>query len=129
MQFFKSHILLFTIVPLFILFVAASYVRFMIQLDYLVSYEGECDPYTESCFLYCEDEECSDPFYYTTIERQAKEIYDRCGLDVSECEEAQTCQSDVAVCNITYCDINDPQTECETLNNEDQPLNSNSNKS
>lgn len=99
--------------------ISVSFYRFLVIRDYIVSYEGNCDPYTESCFVYCEDNECTEPFYYSTIERQANEIYERCGENVTLCDEAYECQSDVESCSITYCDPILDQEECESLTEED----------
>lgn len=116
-MFFKKHILLIIVLPLAILFIGASYTRFVINQDYLVSYEGDCDPAaSESCFVYCEDEECTDPFYYSIIERRASVVHELCGEDVSICDEAYWCSEDESECSITFCD---PQTdgECITAEN------------
>ena len=69
MEHFKKHFLLYTLLPLVILMVSASYYRFVVTQDYTVGYEGLCDPYEEECFVYCEDDECIEPFYYSWIER------------------------------------------------------------
>jgi len=117
----KRNFFGYTILTLTILAVAASYYRFMVLQDYLVSYEGDCDPYTESCYVYCEDEECSEPFYYSIIERNAAEIYARCGADVTTCDAAYACQPDVDVCTITFCNGATDGDECETLTERDRP--------
>ncbi len=116
---FRENILIYTIVPLLILLSAASYYRFVIQKDYLVSYEGDCDPYTETCFLYCEDDECTEPFYYSIIERKASEVFALCGTDVTLCDEAYECQENVETCSVTYCDIEFDGKECEVLTEKD----------
>lgn len=118
-QHIRTHFFSYTIAILTILAVSASFYRFLVIKDYIVSYEGICDPYTESCFVYCEDEECVEPFYYSTIERQAAEIYERCGEDVTVCDEAYECQPDVSVCSITYCDPAQDGDLCESLTEAD----------
>lgn len=100
----KQHFFFITIMTLLLLLLGASYVRFIVLTDYLVTFEGECDPYTESCFEGCEDDECTEVYYYNLIERHATELYERCGSDVLECDEAFECQKDVNICNITFCD-------------------------
>jgi len=87
----------------------------MVIHDHLISYEGNCDPYTESCFMYCEDDACEDPFYYSIIERNADYIYEMCGPDVTQCEEAYTCDGDDS-CSITYCD---PEVDGELCEDSD----------
>jgi hypothetical protein len=114
---FKKHLLSFIVIPLFILLLVASYSRFIVQEDYLVSYEGDCDPYTQHCYVYCEDDECSEPFYYSIIERHAAEIHTLCGPDVLECDKAYECQNDVEICSISFCV---PETEeCDELTEAD----------
>lgn len=127
LQHIKNHFFLYLIVSLTILSVASSYIRFVVQKDYLVSYEGECEPYSQSCFVYCEDEECSEPFYYSIIEREANEIFDLCGTDVTTCDEAYSCQDNVDICSITFCDPTVNIDECELLTSEDA-LNEESNE-
>lgn len=86
-----------------LLFVCASFYRFYIQQNYLVAYEGECDPTTESCYKYCEDNECTEPFFYSVIERNASITYEMCGPDVTTCDKAYNCDND-STCTIYFCD-------------------------
>lgn len=86
---------------LLILVIASSYYRFVVLNDYLVAYEGDCDPEIESCYEYCENGEC---YYYSIIERQAAEINQLCGSDPTACDEAYECQPDVDSCTIYFCD-------------------------
>ncbi len=116
---FRRNFFWYIVGVLTLLSVAASLYRFGIARDYIVSYEGECDPYTESCFLYCEDDECSEPFYYSIIERNAAEIYAQCGEDVTTCDEAYECPLDVPSCSITFCDPVLDEDQCESLSEED----------
>lgn len=83
---------------------AASYYRFMVSYDYLVYDEVECDPYTESCFVWCEDDECLEPFYYAMMERQASDLVEFCDGDNTDCDAAYWCEPDETTCTITYCD-------------------------
>ena len=103
-SFLKVHLFSVLIVILLVLLAGGSYLRFIVQHDYLVSFAGECDPYTESCYEDCDDDECTQMYYYTIVERHAAELYELCGPNILECEEAYECQADVAVCSITYCD-------------------------
>ncbi len=118
-QLFRVHFFSYTIVVLLILAISVSFYRFMVIRDYIVSYEGNCDPYTESCFVYCEDDECTEPVYYSTIERQANEIFERCGEDVTLCNDAYECQPDVEICTITFCNPIIDNESCESLTEED----------
>lgn len=111
---FKDNILKYTLIPLCILFVGASYVRFMVVHDFVVSYEGICDESTESCFIGCEDEECTSLYYYTKIEKYAADVFSQCGEDITDCEYAFTClASDRHDCKIEYC-TPEAGEECST---------------
>lgn len=100
---FKKHPMLYVLVPLCLLAAAVSFYRFIVVGNYIVEYEGECDPATESCFVGCADEECSEVYYYTWVHKYAAEVREQCGLDVTECEAALTCQSTDQSCTVTYC--------------------------
>jgi hypothetical protein len=118
---FKKNILLYTILPLLLLAISASYFRFMVTHDYLVMYEGECDPYVSVCFEYCEDEDCIDPFYYTEVVRSASQIHANCTNDITSCDFAYTdCGSDETECKISYCDMYSETGRCETREETDR---------
>lgn len=73
--------------------------------DYMVTYEIDCDPATNSCYEYCEDEMCEEPYYYAYMEKYAATVREQCGPDVTDCESANTClPEDGDQCTITYCD-------------------------
>lgn len=118
-QYCRKHFFSYSLVVLLILAVSASYYRFVVTKDYIVSYEGDCNPYSQNCFEFCEDEECAEPFYYSVIERNAAEISQLCGNDVTECEEAFFCPDTVSYCTITYCDPTLNVDECELLTESD----------
>lgn len=100
---FKKYVLFYTLIPLTLLLVAASYYRFIVTKDYTVSYEAECDPFSSSCYIYCEDEECLEPFYYSQITRNASELFELCGDDITECEEANSCEVNNSACINNFC--------------------------
>lgn len=112
---FKKYFLVYTVIPLLILLAASSYYRFMVTHDYIVSYEGECDPVTENCFVDCEDEECTADYYYTIVERHSVEIFNICGDDITDCEEANACPANSETCSVIYCDIELDGEACETF--------------
>jgi hypothetical protein len=102
---FKKYFLLYSLIPLLILSTAASYYRFMVIHDYTVEYEGFCDPEVSSCFIGCEDEECTTEYYYTIIAKSASDLQKKCGLNIAECELAHTCLAEGdESCTVTYCD-------------------------
>ena len=117
---FRDHILSYVLVPLLLLTIGASYYRFMIAYDYLVRYEGDCDPYTSSCFQYCEDDACTEPFYFAWVTRHADTLRKLCGdNDPLSCEAAFTCSENETKCEITYCDAEIDSGACETLTEND----------
>lgn len=117
MAFIGKHFFSIIICILLLLLLCASFYRFVLLEDYLVSYEIACDPSTESCFIGCEDESCDDIYYYSIMERQAAEINALCGPNILECEAAQLCQENVEYCDIRYCDATTGDEECSDLNN------------
>jgi hypothetical protein len=99
----RSHLLLLICIPLLLLAMAATYYRFIIAQDYIVQYEGICDPVSENCFTYCEDEACAEPSYYVKVTKTAMNAYKQCGEDVSDCEIANQCQFGEKDCTVEYC--------------------------
>ncbi|MFA7422009.1 MAG: hypothetical protein WCZ90_20160 [Melioribacteraceae bacterium] len=97
---FFSLILSFaTVVVIFL-----SYDRFIVRHDYVVGYEGNCDKATESCFVGCEDDECTVEYYYTKMQKYQPDLYAECGLDITNCEYADACLSGDRECSKIYCD-------------------------
>lgn len=121
MTWFRQHFFSVTLVTLLVLIAIASYMRFMVLNDYVVAYEGDCDPYTESCFIGCEDDECTEEYYYATIQKYAPNVEAQCGPDITDCDTAYECQpEDGDHCEITYCDpATDGEEACETLTEAD----------
>lgn len=108
---FTRHLLLYVLLPVCLGAIIVSYYRFMVADDYLVEYEGACDPYTESCFVGCENEECVDPYYYTKVTKYASDVEAQCGPDFTACEETSVCLPEDRSCEITFCD---PETAGDT---------------
>jgi hypothetical protein len=98
-----GHGLLAINIALVVLAIASSYYRYMVLHDYTVAYEGDCDPETQSCFSDCADDECTELYYFSIIERQANEIENLCGSEVTTCDAAYNC-TNVESCTITFCD-------------------------
>lgn len=103
-KFLRKYFLIIVLIPMFILCVAASYARFIVEEDYLVSYRTSCDPHTESCFTECSDEACSKPEYYQIMEKYAPDLKAQCGKDITDCEEANYCYAGESQCTLTLCD-------------------------
>src|SRR3989344_6328267 len=106
---FRDNVLLCALIPLVILCVGYAYFRFMVAHDYLVAYEGTCDPTAYSCFIGCNDDACTDTYYYAKVQKYAVDLYAQCGQDITNCAAANVClpQNDQK-CSITYCD---PKTD------------------
>lgn len=102
---FNGAAFAWTIVPLLILIAVISYMRFMVFADYHVTYESECNPNAESCYIGCEDENCNSKYYYSLVEKYAPNLFDQCGADITDCSDAYVClPEDKDRCSITYCD-------------------------
>ncbi|MFZ2187898.1 MAG: hypothetical protein WAV46_04735 [Candidatus Moraniibacteriota bacterium] len=115
--------------------VAATYYKIMIQRDYIIQAEVDCDPYTETCFVYvcnpeageeCTGDPAEDTSYYKLIQRNAKNI-PSCDPSAEGCD-ALICPLGEAECALTLCDAttakdgevcNDPAAYAE-----DNPLES-----
>ena len=116
---FRNNFLFYTLALLFILMVSASYFRFVVMKDYVVAYEGMCDPAENDCFVGCEDAECTEEYYYTKVQKYAPDIFAQCGDDITECEAANVClPEEDTQCSVTYCDPELDGDECETLTEE-----------
>lgn len=119
MEHFKKYFMVYTVLPLLMMAIVSSYYRFIVSYDYEVVFEGYCDPYTESCFEFCEDEECTEPFHYTWFARNAADLRSSCGdLSILDCEFAEDCSEGEMGCYATYCDPN-VDFDCEFLTEDD----------
>lgn len=99
----SKHILVAILVPLIAISAAASYYRFIVAGNYIVEYEGTCDPATESCFEGCEDDACEITYPYKFMQKYAADLRNTCGPDITDCEEASICLTSDRDCVITYC--------------------------
>ncbi len=116
---FSRNFLSYILIPLFILLVASSYLRFVVLNDYVVGYESDCDPITNVCFVGCENEECTKEYYYKKMHKYAPNLYNQCGEDITECEKADVClQKDDVGCSVMYCDPKVDGNECENISRE-----------
>ena len=111
----KDNFLLLTLVPILVLFVGASFIRFMVLKDYLVAYEGFCNPEEKSCFVGCDNDECTENYYYSLVQKYGPNLYEQCGSDITDCAAAQMClETNDEQCQITYCDAN-MNDNCDTI--------------
>ncbi len=111
----RNNFFSYTLSLLVILLVIISYYRFMIKHDYVVSYNGECDPVTEKCFINCEDDTCSKIDNYSKMQKYEPDLYRECGADITDCKAASECFSADHNCSVTYCDKNTEGDNCSTL--------------
>ncbi len=116
---FKKYILLYTLIPLLIITVAASYYRFIVLHDYVVAYEIECDPVLQSCFVGCEDDECSAKYHYAIMQRHASDLIELCGVNIVGCDEASICQAGESECAILFCDDQTLGHGCDDVGDEE----------
>ncbi len=115
----KKYFFIYILIILASLSVGASFYRFVILNDYIVEYEGECDPRFNSCFIGCSDESCTNTYYYSKIKREATELLSKCGNNILECESAESCQEDSgSSCITNYCEPSETETECSDLQRE-----------
>jgi hypothetical protein len=115
LNFFKEHLFLI-LIPIVIIVGIISYNRLIINQDYIVAYEGVCDPNISNCFIGCEDDSCSIEYYYSKVQKYAPDLYLECGKDITECENANICLPTDRNCNIIYCDSNIEGDACSILN-------------
>ena len=127
---FRNHIFFYLLVQLVAVTSIASYYRFIINHDYIIAYEGVCDPTTEKCFIGCEDDECIDEYYYSKAMKYAPDLYRECGDDITDCEAAKMClPDDDPRCSVTYCDAEIDGDTCTTPTEESNAQNDNKNES
>ncbi len=121
----RNHILLYILLPLVLFAGGASLYRFMVAGDYVVAYEGTCDPDTYSCFIGYDDT-IQENYYYTKVKKHAADLFSVCGSDYSKCEEANVCLTTDSGCSITYCssDIVSDGESCRTPNTTTEEVNS-----
>ncbi len=110
-SFLYDHVLSFVIIPLVIIVCFISYYRFMVRNDYVVGYEGKCNPAIEKCFVGCEDDACTKNNYYSKVQKYAPDLYKECGKDITDCENASKCLPGDRNCSIIHCD---PTVEGDT---------------
>lgn len=127
--YFRNHFFFFILILGTAFVVVFSYYRFMIKHDYLVGYQGSCDPSTGKCFMSCEDDACTKVDYYTEMRKYEPDLYKECGEDITNCDTANVCIPTDHKCSITYCNksTSDQDNPCQTpLNKETNPDNNSS---
>lgn len=118
-QNFQNHFFLYILVTLIFIVGIFSYHRFMIRQDYVVGYEGVCDPAANpnECFSGCDDDACTEEYYYSKIVKYAPDLYKECGVDITDCEAANSCLPDNRYCSVQYCNPEDNSDTCAAETN------------
>ena len=115
----ESRMMFLFFVMVLILSVGLSFFRFFVLRDYPIQSQIECDPYTESCFIYhCDSavEECTgdsvaDTSYYKLLDRNAHNI-PLCNPVEESCTPL-ICPDWEEGCVVTFCDATTDETvEC-----------------
>lgn len=109
-----------------IIVVFLSYDRFIVRHDYIVGYEGLCDPLVEKCFVGVDDTNESE-YYYTKMQKYEPDLFAQCGKDITDCSAANVCFPDDRDCSITYCDekTKNNDEECASGSEKSDTTNSN----
>lgn len=104
----KWHTVIFwsILLLLFAASLGASYVRFFISGDYLVTYSTQCDPNVASCFVDCQDDSCETQNFYMYVERPANDLTEMCkDDDFTLCLSQLNCGiAPGRECTETFCD-------------------------
>lgn len=113
---FREHAMFFVLVPLIVFVGILSFYRFMVKHDYVVGYQGACDPATGKCFMSCNDDSCTTESYYSEMQKYEPDLFKECGKDITNCEAASVCFSSDRKCSKTYCDkeTSDNNNVCQT---------------
>lgn len=115
---FRDHIASFILIVLILLISIFSYYRFFIINDYIIKYEAECDFTTKNCFIGCEDDACTQQYYYFYIQKHADDLYQQCGEDITNCETSNFCLPSDRECSINYCNTEADGNLCEMITEE-----------
>ena len=115
-EYFRNHFFSFTLIFGIFFVIIFSYYRFIIKHDYVVGYQGACDPVTGKCFKSCDDDACTQPYYYSEMRKYEPDLYKECGQDITNCDDANICLPIDRKCSITYCNktTSDDDNPCQT---------------
>lgn len=121
---FRNNATFYILATLTVLSIGAAYFRFIVAQDYIVAYEGVCEPATQICFIKCSDDACTSKEYYDKVQKYAANLYAQCGKDITDCNDANIClpQGDKK-CSITYCDPKIEGNTCTSLTRESSSTN------
>jgi len=111
-NFLSNNFFLLILLCAVIVIVFLSYSRFIVRQDYLVRYEGVCDPATEQCFIGHDGDE---QYFYSQVQKYAPDLYKECGKDITDCESANICLPTDRECSVTYCDAGINGNICDNI--------------
>jgi hypothetical protein len=114
--YFREHFFFYILLLLIVVASIASYYRVFVTNDYIVGYQGTCDPATGKCFMSCSDDACANPTYYSEMRKYEPDLYKECGPDITNCDAANVCLPTDRKCSITYCNksTSDKDDPCQT---------------
>lgn len=113
---FKKNVFIIILLPMIIALFAASYIRFMVLHDYMIEYHIECNPQISSCFISCDNDDCSEKSYYAKIKKYAPNIFAQCGKDITNCDNAKVClPENDNNCSTLFCNTTISNEECSIL--------------
>ena len=101
--------LLFVTILLIIVSVSASYYRYVVLHDYLITVAVDCDPDAESCFVWqcdpsiegdCTGEADEDIWFYSLVEGTTKYM---CDNREEDCDPSACVDDPNADCEMIYC--------------------------
>jgi hypothetical protein len=99
----KKHPVSTALIFVFLLISYFSFYKFFIKEDYIVAYDGACDPSISSCFTICSDDSCLEKIYFSKHKKYKPDLYKECGEDITDCEAANFCAPTDRYCSIEYC--------------------------
>ena len=109
---FRNYFFSIILITLIIVVGVISYYRFIVKHDYIVGYEGVCDPTTEKCFVGVDDTSGKE-YYYSKVQKYEPDLYKECGKDITDCKDASVCLPSDRKCSITYCDSKIDGSACD----------------
>lgn len=96
----KSKILLSVVTILIVAVVGIEFNRIVVQKNYQIIDWVDCDPQSNSCFVY-EDEETGEVTNYAVISKKASTIF-ACNPATQTCDELM-CEEGELDCEISFC--------------------------
>ncbi len=125
-EYFGDHVFLLFIILVVAASGIASYIRFIVDRNYLVSYEGKCDSRVEVCFSGCKNDACTETYEFSKVQKYGADLYAECGDDITNCDSANVCRSTDRECTVTHCDTKTDGSACAQIKADGSNFNSTS---